>query len=253
MTESTYILALGALEAADTRTVGSVNYARTITSAVLATADGHNVSADTTVKVTVAGTAVGSNITILSGTKTIAVDLSATSIGVDAAAALGLEVQTTGERDLVLTLTFIVVETPGTDVNWVTPTAAMLQSAVSAPEYAAFTSSVIRGAQADPVPQILSDLVQTVRSLASRVGKLGQAGTIPSSVLRYVKVLGRADLFSRVTALNWAEKHQKEIDNANDVLKKLAAGDWPVEPPDSPLTTQPFPGGDWGSDTKVDL
>ena len=254
MNESTYILAIGALVNGQTFTVGSVGYDRAIQQLVPKTIDGHAAAAVVSLQLTVNSVPVGSVFSIPAGQNGANIDLSANPITDPANSDLGLVIITAnGERDIIVTVSS-TASGSGLDPNWQVPTAGDLQSRIDAPTYAAFTGAVLRGSQADPVPQILSDLTQTVRSLASRRSQLGPPGTIPASFKTYFLSLCKQELFQRTPALrNLLDTIKTETDAANKRLDMLATGKWPIEPPTAPLTTQPVSGASWGSDPAIDL
>ena len=255
MNESTYILAPGLLNNGDRTTIGSVGYDRSIQQLVPKTTDGHVASANIVLQLTVAGVAVGNSFFIPSGTNAaLPIDLSAHPITDPAGSDLGLVIVTAnGERDVIVTISS-TASGSGLDPNWHVPTAGDLQSRIDANTYAEVTSAVMQGAQADPLPQILADLTQTIRSLASRHSQLGPAGTIPASFKTYFLSLCKAELSGRISAVRYLlESIKGEVDSANKRLDMLAKGQWPIEPPVNPLPTQPIPGASWGSDTAIDL
>ena len=254
MNESTYILAIGALANGQTFTVGSVGYDRAIQQLVPKTIDGHAAAAVVSLQLTVNSVPVGNVFSIPAGQNGANIDLSANPIDDPANADLGLVIITAnGERDIIVTVSS-TASGSGLDPNWQVPTAGDLQSRIDASTYAEVNSATMQGAQSDPVPQILSDLTQTVRSLASRHSQLGPAGTIPSSFKTYFLSLCKAELFGRISAVRYLlESIKGEVDSANKRLDMLAKGQWPIEPPVNPLPTQPIPGASWGSDTAIDL
>ena len=254
MNESTYILAAGLLTDSATFTVGSVGYDRSIQALAVRTVDGHAAAANTVLQLTVSGVPAGDPITLTAGQNKTDVDTSSAPLACMAGADLGLKVVTNGgERDIIVTVSS-TASGSGLDPNWQVPTAGDLQSRIDASTYAEVNSATMQGAQSDPVPQILSDLTQTVRSLASRHSQLGPAGTIPSSFKTYFLSLCKAELFGRISAVRYLlESIKGEVDSANKRLDMLAKGQWPIEPPVNPLPTQPIPGASWGSDTAIDL
>jgi len=254
MNESTYILATGLLTDGATYTVGSVGYDRSIQALALRTIDGHAAGAGVSCQLTVGGAPATATFGLPVGQNSANIDLSQTPVTDPANSDLGLIIITAnGERDLILTVTS-QSNAVSLDPNWQVPTAGDLQSRIDAPTYAAFTSSILRGSQADPIPQILSDLTQTIRSLASRHSQLGPAGTIPTSFKTYFLGLCKQELFGRVAALRLFQDNIKaEVESANKRLDMLAKGQWPIEPPVAPLNPQPVAGASWGSDPAIDL
>lgn len=139
------------------------------------------------------------------------------------------------------------------ETKWVTPTAAMVQAEIAAPIYAQFTSIAMKGSQSDPVPQILADLVALVRNLASRHSALAAEGMIPMSLLPYFITKAKQKIFARIPNSSFVEKIKDDVAEADRVIRMLAKGEWPIEPPTNPVTTQPVSGAAWGSDSPIDL
>ena len=158
--------------------------------------------------------------------------------------------------DLAIWLESETAQAPVADDNWIVPTAALLQAEIDAPTYRAFTASLLNQGQADPVPLILSSYVAMFRNLCSRRSRLGQPGTIPASLLPYFIALSKRKLFGRTLAASgYYDKFRGEAEEADRIVRMVAEGNWPIEPPTNPMATadQPVPGIAWDSDDLIDL
>jgi len=255
--ESTYILAAGLLSNGQTFTIGSVNYDRTLQQLVPKTIDGHLLTQNLPMQLTVADVPTGLQFFIPTGANTaLPVDLSAAPIFVPAGSALGLVIQTIGDdsvRDVIVTISS---QSSGAtlDPNWIVPTATDLKTAMDDQTYSAATSAAIRGKQADPVPALLSARVLEFRRIAARHSALGPAGSIDGGFLRMLIVLVKHDLLSGSQALRtFVDGMKDDWDWANKQLERLIDGKSPVMPPVNPLATQPVPGASYGSEPRIDL
>lgn len=256
MREQTYVKFNGTVVNGETQEFAALSYPRTLQ--VVTLVAGKVPISDCTVILQLDGVAQAQTYTLGAGQKRVPVTVTG-GLGIDAGVIPTVVIDDNGPEgcgaeDLAVWIESEVLPQEGEDPNWVVPTSADLQSRISAPEFAAFTSSVIQGTQADPIPVILSDRVQQFRSIASRWSKLGPAGTLPSSLKTDFLVLCKDDLFARVATLRtFRDAIKTEVETANKHLEMLAAGKWPVEPPAVELYPQPTPGAKWGSDTKISL
>jgi hypothetical protein len=120
-----------------------------------------------------------------------------------------------------------VLPVAGEAGSWVVLTAGMLQSRIAAPQYNMITSSAMQGLQADPVPQILADVTESVRDAVRSGSKvaIGPDGTIPSSLKTQALTLAKYELYSRVPSMATAiELLRPDKVAADAYLVKVAQG-----------------------------
>lgn len=120
-------------------------------------------------------------------------------------------------------------------MSWNTLTEADALTVVNAPTLAAARTAAVQDGQADPLPLVITQVVDQVRGSVGASGKyiLGPAGTIPSKLaaaaldLLAVRLLGRLDL-------EISEAKQKLYASAEATLRAVAKGEFDIEEPEIP-------------------
>jgi hypothetical protein len=141
----------------------------------------------------------------------------------------------------VRNLTVWLVSTPSAPTSdegeWIVFAEGDVQSTMSAPEWAQFTSGVVTGGT-DPCPEIITRVTNHIRD-AIRSGRkvpLGPDGMIPPSMLDPACDMSRYKLFCKYPALNrYAEFARPMYKDALDTVAEVKKGLTTPQAPDCPL------------------
>lgn len=126
-------------------------------------------------------------------------------------------------------------------MSWLPLTPETVVAKVNGPELSALRTAALRSGQADPLGEILAEVVQEIRGYVAAGGfALGPADTIPAKLCGAALVMIRYRLYSRlpgyrsVTDARW---HDNE--DAQMLLRQVARGRFRVAEPgeeaDTPL------------------
>ena len=149
-------------------------------------------------------------------------------------------------------------------VPWIQLTADDIKTRLSGPELDALSGYALADGQADPLPDVISQVTDEARGyIAARAGNvLGQPGTLPAQVRGAVIAIVRWRLAGRL-AIGGAEKllrsetRQAEYQDAVQFLKDIAAGkikvDQPVNAADISDETMESPEGKFGSNDPINF
>lgn len=139
-------------------------------------------------------------------------------------------------------------------MSWITLTEAHVLTKLSAPELAALKSAATGAGQADPLPEIVAQVVREVRGHVAGCDKntLGPAGTIPDELQGAALNRVRYELATRLPVASLLTDARKESNrDALTLLQRVASCQFAIvqpetagEQPASPLT------GHWGGTAK---
>ena len=124
---------------------------------------------------------------------------------------------------------------------WLIVTADMVLTKLSSPELVAFRSRAVAGGQADPLPEIITQAVTSVRqgigSTANNV--LAEGETVPPSALRHTLAIIRPMIASRLPGMSrlMDDIRQKEWETAEAWLRSKPLVESPVDPAETQLST----------------
>lgn len=144
-------------------------------------------------------------------------------------------------------------------MSWGPLTADEIKTRMSGPELTALQTQALASGQADPLPDIISQVTDEVRGyIAASSVPLGQAGELPPQVRAAAIAIVRWRLGGRLAAggvenLFQTEPRRKEYDDALALLRDVAAGRCVVEAPAVEATETFHHAGAWASDTKLEL
>jgi hypothetical protein len=161
----------------------------------------------------------------------------------------------TGCVPTIITLVSQAVVTTSAETVWTVLTATMLQTRIGAPLYAALTSTVIQGAQADPIPQLLSDVTSKIRGAILDGNKypLAAPTMIPPSLVDDALAICNLLLCERVAILKqFSEAATPAANRAEKNLTRIREGGR-VELPSNPMQAEAPPSMTWGSDPPIDM
>ena len=144
-------------------------------------------------------------------------------------------------------------------MSWAALTATEIKTRLSGPELTALQTQALASGQSDPLPDVISQVVEEVRGYVAAGGSpLGTAGTLPPQVRAAAIAIVRWRLGGRLAAGGAAgifqtESRKQEYTDAIAQLKDVAAGRCIVEAPTTTATETFAHPGSWGSDTKLEM
>jgi len=118
---------------------------------------------------------------------------------------------------------------------WITITPEDVRTRLTAAELAAIQNTSLAPDQADPVPEVIEQVVDEVRGYVSNVATLGSGSTIPSKLLSAALAIIRYRLLGRV-GLKSGEDRRREYEDAVRLLERAADGKFRVEEPETAST-----------------
>lgn len=135
--------------------------------------------------------------------------------------------------------------------TWVTPTQQNVQAYVSAQEYQAFTGELLEMGQSDPVPQLMTDVVNKIRTAvrSGRRSNLGVCGSLPGGAMDLFAKLVKWPLFGRVSAVAFKDKMRTDYENAMKEVTDIQDGK--VEFVAPAIVGENVLSGAWGSDAPI--
>ncbi len=139
-------------------------------------------------------------------------------------------------------------------MSWISLTEAHVLTKLSAPELAALKTAAIGAAQADPLPEVVAQVVREVRGYVAGCDKntLGPASTIPDELQGAALNRIRYELATRLPVASLLTDARKESNrDALTLLQRAASCNFAIVPPETageqaqaPLT------GHWGGTGK---
>jgi len=118
---------------------------------------------------------------------------------------------------------------------WTALTETEVLTRLTGSEVTAFKTSALASGQADPLPLVVTQVVDEVRGYIAATGKvtLGASGTIPSKLISATLAVIRVRLCNRLPGMKSLldEFRMKEYDNAITLFQQVAAGKFAVEEP----------------------
>jgi phage gp36-like protein len=117
---------------------------------------------------------------------------------------------------------------------WITLVEADVVSRLSSPETAALKSAALATGQADPLAEIVSQVIQEVRGYvaAHRANQLGAGETIPDRLKSAALALIRWRLVNRLPVKGLlTEERAREREEAITLLRDVAAGRFAIDAP----------------------
>jgi len=124
---------------------------------------------------------------------------------------------------------------------WITIATADLNDAKAAQLISAVSSNALASGQQDPVPALISMIVEELRGAIGYSGKYGVSAT-PSSVPPNLKDMAVQKIVRICKRRLEQTLTQDDRDDETTYQKRLdyiRAGNWPVDQPDDPLGTAP--------------
>jgi hypothetical protein len=251
MSELTWVLLPGALIDGQTNSFATASYQRLVTIVTINANTAPTDPTGATFQLSNDGTLAAQVYTLAQGLNTVRVVVIGGGLTVAALKVLTVvNVLAGGVQDVNF---WIESTVSGTNTDaWVVPTAADVQTGISAPEYSAFTAALMTTGQVDPIPGIMADSVAEIRDAirSGRRNNLGPIGTIPSGAMRVFKAICKWHLFDRVKALPmYADKSAEPKKEAEEYLTKVRAGEIEFVAPTTII--EAVPSGVWGSETYV--
>lgn len=118
---------------------------------------------------------------------------------------------------------------------WIEITAADVQTRLAGAELSAYRSAGMAAGQADPLPEIISAVVNEVRGYVAACARntLGAGATIPDKLKSTALAMVRYRLITRLP-LTIGEERKQEYRDALDLLREVAACRFAVEEPETP-------------------
>jgi len=117
---------------------------------------------------------------------------------------------------------------------WITLVEADVVSRLSSPETVALKSAALATGQADPLAEIVSQVVQEVRGYvaANRANQLGAGETIPDRLKSAALALIRWRLVNRLPVKGLlTDERRRELEDAMTLLRDVAAGRFAIDAP----------------------
>ena len=126
-------------------------------------------------------------------------------------------------------------------MQWITLAIADLQAAKAAQLIAAVQGNALATGQADPIPVLLSQVIEEIRGAIGYSGKYQvstTASTIPPN-LKDMAVQKAVRICKRRLEQMLSSEEATDETSYQSRLKDLIRGAWPVDAPDDPLTANP--------------
>ena len=229
MAESSYLLLSGAIYDGQTIVAAAASYARLVTRVTLRAAGVAPADAGGLQVKLVVGVVDQATYTLPQGSVVAATTVVGGGFTLAAEAVLSAVVVAHGTtNDVAVWYEATAVLPAGTADTWYIPTAADIQGSISAPEYAAFTATLLQTGQVDPIQGILTDTVNAIRDAIRSGGRcnLGSAGTIPGGAAHTLGHVAKWHLFSRVQSVpQFQDKAKDAGDQADTYLKAIRDGE----------------------------
>jgi phage gp36-like protein len=129
---------------------------------------------------------------------------------------------------------------------WTTLNAAAVATRLTGPELAALQSAALADGQTDPLPEIVTQVVDEVRGYVAAGGiTLGAAGTVPSKLVSAALAIIRYRLATRLPIKSLlTDTRIQENRDAIQLLQRVADGKFLVEEPtetDTESSSAPSP------------
>lgn len=108
---------------------------------------------------------------------------------------------------------------------WITLTEDDVLTRLAGPELSAYRTAAKASGQADPLPEIISGVVQEARGRVAKAGYTAEdEDAIPEQIKHHVLAIIRYRLVTRLP-LEVKESRRKEYEDAMQFLREVAAGD----------------------------
>lgn len=130
-------------------------------------------------------------------------------------------------------------------MSWITLTESDVITKLSGPELAAMKTAALQAAQADPLPEVIEQVVLEVRGrvAACAANTLGPAGTIPDELKGAAINRIRYELATRLpVATLLSDTRRAANDQAIALLRDVAACDFAIVAPETPADDSEQPG-----------
>lgn len=125
-------------------------------------------------------------------------------------------------------------------MSWQTITTDLVKTRLAGPEVSALQTAALASGQTDPLPEIVTQVVDEVRGYVSAGGyTLGTGATVPSKLLSATLAIIRYRLSTRLPVKSLiTEDRKNENDAAIRLLERVADGKFAVEEPETASTEQ---------------
>lgn len=114
---------------------------------------------------------------------------------------------------------------------WVTITETDLRTRLSDPEITRWKSYFTGPGKTDPVPGIITQVVDEVRGYVAVRNTLGDGATVPSKLVSTAVVIIRHRFLNSLPGVTISEDRKKEYEEARALLERVADGKFAVEEP----------------------
>lgn len=138
-------------------------------------------------------------------------------------------------------------------MSWNIITTDQVKTRLAGAELTALQSAALANGQADPLPEIITQVVDEVRGYIVAGGFSLETGTtVPSKLVGATLDIIRYRLVTRLPARGLlTDERKEEYKNALELLKRVADGGFSVEEPTTPSTESSGRTGSWGSETAL--
>jgi hypothetical protein len=126
-------------------------------------------------------------------------------------------------------------------MSWITLTEANILTKLSGPEIAAMKTAALQAAQANPLPEVITQVVREIRGYVRGCGSntLGEGETIPDELLGAAISRIRFELATRLPVSSLITEDRRTANsNALALLRDVAACKFFVVTPATPTTEQ---------------
>jgi len=115
---------------------------------------------------------------------------------------------------------------------WISITTADIQTRLAGAEVEALRTAALADDQADPLPEIVSQVVDEVRGYVAAGGyTLGDGETVPSKLFSATLAMVRFRCATRLPGYQMDENRRREYEDAIRLMERVADGRYAVEEP----------------------
>jgi phage gp36-like protein len=115
---------------------------------------------------------------------------------------------------------------------WTTITTDLVKTRLAGAEVTSLQTAALASGQTDPLPEIVTQVVDEVRGYVAAGGyTLGAAATIPSKLISATLAITRFRLATRLPRFPFDDNRRREYEDAIRLLNRVADGKFAVEEP----------------------